>query len=265
MKERDIIIKKLRDDLTNTTTDKNNVTQTVRDLEEMLKSKTRTLDQREVTINRLEGDIVKFKSELAELKAATDGEVSNFNNNSEGNNDSTILGVGNSGGNDLNKLKEELEAAHEELKHLRNDKEKLEAQLRQSKDTLEKSQAAFATREASLEKSSEMMQAELDENSIDNLQKKCEKLENELADEKLKHMGMDAVSEPATTATLRKEFRKMMADLRTDQQKLLQRETEEKKKLENTVRNLKREKEAEKWERSTKSTQTGFVVSVLSG
>ncbi|CAG8455314.1 18661_t:CDS:2 [Rhizophagus irregularis] len=270
MKERDIIIKKTSD------------------LEEMLKSKTRTLDQREVTINRLEGDIVKFKSELAELKAATDGEVSNFNNNSEGNNDSTILGVGNSGGNDLNKLKEELEAAHEELKHLRNDKEKLEAQLRQSKDTLEKSQAAFATREASLEKSSEMMQAELDginkefdrltrnfidfdgerqklENSIDNLQKKCEKLENELADEKLKHMGMDAVSEPATTATLRKEFRKMMADLRTDQQKLLQRETEEKKKLENTVRNLKREKEAEKWERSTKSTQTGFVVSVLSG
>lgn len=284
LKERDIIIKKLRDDLTDTTTDKNNVSQTVKDLEEMLKSKTRTLDQREVTINRLESDIVKFKSELAELKAAADGEVSNFKNN----NDSTSLGVGNSGGNDLNKLKEELEAAHEELKHLRNDKEKLEAQLRQSKDTLEKSQAAFATREASLEKSSEMMQAELDginkefdrltrnfidfdgerqklENSIDNLQKKCEKLENELADEKLKSMGMDAISEPATTATLRKEFRKMMADLRSDQQKLLQRETEEKKRLENTVRNLKREKEAEKWERSTKSTQTGFVVSVLSG
>jgi len=143
-------------------------------------------------------------------------------------------------------------------------------------------------RESSLEKRSETMQAELDgilkefdrltrnfldfdserqklENSLDNLQKKCESLENELADEKLKNMGMDAVSEPSTTATLRKEFRKMMADLRVEQQKLLHRETEEKKKLENTVRNLKREKEAEKWERANKGTQTGFVVSVLSG
>jgi chromosome segregation ATPase len=284
LKERDIIINKLRSDLTNTATDKDNVTQTVRDLEEMLKSKTRTLDQREVTINRLESDIVKFKSELAILKAAADGETSSFKNKSE-ENDGKSLGVG---GNDLNKLKEELEAAHEELKHLRNDKEKLEAQLRQSKDTLAKAQAAFSMREESLEKRSETMQAELDgilkefdrltrnfldfdserqrlENSVDNLQKKCEKLENELADEKLKNMGMDAVSEPATTATLRKEFRKMMADLRDEQQKLLHRETEEKKKLENIVRNLKRDKEAERWERANKGTQTAFVVSVLSG
>ncbi|GBC05870.1 hypothetical protein RclHR1_06490005 [Rhizophagus clarus] len=283
LKERDIIIKKLRDDLTSTTTDKNNVSQTVKDLEEMLKSKTRTLDQREVTINRLESDIVKFKTELAELKAAADGETSKFNNNNEGND-----GVENSGRGDLNNLKEELEAAHEELKNLRNDKEKLEAQLRQSRDTLEKAQEAFSMREASLEKRSETMQTELDgilkefdrltrnfldfdserqklENSVDNLQKKCEKLENELADEKLKNMGIDAISEPATTATLRKEFRKMMADLRVEQQKLLHRETEEKKKLENIVRNLKREKEAEKWERANKGTQTGFVVSVLSG
>ncbi|RIA91001.1 Up-regulated during septation-domain-containing protein [Glomus cerebriforme] len=277
LKERDIVITKLRNDLTNTVTEKDNVSQTVRDLEEMLKSKTRTLDQREVTINRLESDIVRYKSELAELKAATDGER-RFNDNSGGNS-----GVG-----DTNNLKKELEAAHEELKHLRNVKDKLEAQLRQSKDALEKTKSSFSEREAALEKSSETTQAELDgilkefdrltrnfldfdserqklQNALDNLQRKCEKLENELADEKLKNMGMDAVSEPTTTATLRKEFRKMMADLRDEQQKLLHREMEEKKKLENTVRNLKREKEAEKWERANKGTQTRFVVSVSSG
>ncbi|CAG8776829.1 13696_t:CDS:1, partial [Acaulospora morrowiae] len=101
---------------------------------------------------------------------------------------------------------------------------------------------------------------------IDELQLKCEKLDNELADEKIKHLGMDAVnSEPATTVTLRKEFRKMMADLRSDNQKLLHREMDEKKKLETAVRNLKREKEAEKWERVNKGTQTRFVISVGSG
>src|SRR4051794_32340695 len=201
LKERDFIITKLRTDLTDTVTEKDNVSQTVRDLEEMLKSKSRNLDQREVTINQLENDIVRYKSELAELKAATDGE-SRFNHNSNG------INLG-SGGNDPNKLKEELEAIHEELKHLRGVKEKLEMQLKESKDILEKAQVAFSEREAALEKRSETMQTELDgilkefdrltrtfldfdserqklENSLDNVQKKCEKLENELADERLK-------------------------------------------------------------------------------
>jgi len=150
---------------------------------------------------------------------------------------------------------------------------------------LEKAQKAFSEREEALEKRSEMMQTELDgilkefdrltrnfldfdserqklENSLDKLQKKCENLENELADEKIKHLGLDAANEPTTTATLRKEFRKMMADSKDEHQRMLHREIEEKKKLESTVRNLKREKEAEKWERANKGTQTRFVVSV---
>ncbi|CAG8744442.1 15710_t:CDS:1, partial [Funneliformis caledonium] len=265
LKERDVVITKLRNDLTNTVSEKDMISQTVRDLEGMLKSKSRTLDQREVSINRLESDIVKYKSELAELKAVTDD--------------------GSSGGNNPNSLKAELEAAHEELKHLRNVKEKLEAQLKQTKNTLEKAQMAFSEREEALEKRSEIMQAELDgilkefdrltrnfldfdgerqklENSLDKLQKKCENLENELADEKIKNLGMEAGNEPTTTATLRKEFRKMMAESKDEQQKALHREMEEKKKLENAVRNLKREREAEKWEKTNKGTQTRFVVSV---
>ncbi|CAI2180059.1 6003_t:CDS:2 [Funneliformis geosporum] len=265
LKERDVVITKLRNDLTNTVSEKDMVSQTVKDLEEMLKSKSRTLDQREVTINRLESDIVKYKSELAELKAVTDD--------------------GSSGGSNPNSLKAELEAAHEELRHLRNVKEKLEAQLKQTKNTLEKAQVAFSEREEALEKRSEIMQAELDgilkefdrltrnfldfdgerqklENSLDKLQKKCENLENELADEKIKNLGMDAINEPTTTSTLRKEFRKMMAESKDEQQKALHREMEEKKKLESAVRNLKREREAEKWERTNKGTQTRFVISV---
>ncbi|CAG8845895.1 32969_t:CDS:1, partial [Racocetra persica] len=56
----------------------------------------------------------------------------------------------------------------------------------------------------------------------------------------------------------------MMADSREEHIKSLRRETEEKKKLENTVRNLKREKEAVKWEKINKGTQTRFTVSVES-
>lgn len=67
------------------------------------------------------------------------------------------------------------------------------------------------------------------ENSLDKLQKKCENLENELADEKIKNLGMEAGNEPTTTATLRKEFRKMMAESKDEQQKALHREMEERK------------------------------------
>ncbi|CAG8486021.1 12790_t:CDS:2 [Acaulospora morrowiae] len=271
IKERDFTITKLRNDLLNVGNEKEKVSQVVVDLENMLKSKSRTLDQREVTINKLEGEIVKYKSELAELKSRADVVSSRFDR----------LGdqTSSDGGGE----------PQEEIRLLRSANEKLELQVKKLKETLADAQRQFSMREEAFEKRSEIMQNELDgilkefdrltknfidfdaerqklQVHIDELQLKCEKLDNELADEKIKHLGMDAAnSEPATTVTLRKEFRKMMADLRSDNQKLLHREMDEKKKLETTVRNLKREKEAEKWERVNKGTQTRFVISVGSG
>src|SRR6185369_2880374 len=73
LKERDNLITRLHSDIDIATVEKNKCEQTVKELEEMLRAKSRTIDQREVTINRLESDIVNFKMELAELKAVTDG------------------------------------------------------------------------------------------------------------------------------------------------------------------------------------------------
>ncbi|KAF0403426.1 involucrin repeat protein [Gigaspora margarita] len=271
IKERDAIISKIRSDLSHITTEKENLAQVVKDLEDMLKSKSRTLDQREVTISRLEGDVVRLKSELAELKAATDG-ISDFNQfNTDGRNSRTWSQVD----------------EKQELIQLRSIKAKLEQQVKKLKENLVTAQKQFSEREEALEKRSETNQNELDgilrefdrltrnfidfdaerqklQKNIDQLQSKREALENELADEKIKHLGMDG-NEPITTTTLRKEFRKMMADSREEHSKLLRRETEEKKKLEATVRNLKREKEAEKWEKANKGTQTRFTISIGSG
>ncbi|CAG8701207.1 283_t:CDS:1, partial [Gigaspora rosea] len=271
IKERDAIISKIRSDLSHLTTEKENLAQVVKDLEDMLKSKSRTLDQREVTISRLEGDVVRLKSELAELKAATDG-ISDFNQfSTDGRNSRNWSQVD----------------EKQELIQLRSAKAKLEQQVKKLKENLVTAQKQFSEREEALEKRSETNQNELDgilrefdrltrnfidfdaerqklQKNIDQLQSKREALENELADEKIKHLGMDG-NEPITTTTLRKEFRKMMADSREEHSKLLRRETEEKKKLEATVRNLKREKEAVRWEKANKGTQTRFTISIGSG
>ncbi|CAG8453877.1 15014_t:CDS:2 [Acaulospora colombiana] len=279
IKERDFTITKLRNDLRGVTTEKENASQMITDLENMLKSKSRTLDQREVTINKLEGEIETHKVKLAELKATTNLVSSRINKFGDD---------ASSDGRDEG-LRSQVNETNEEIQRLRSLNENLELQVKKLKESLAEAQKQFSMREESMEKRSEIMQNELDgilrefdrltknfidfdterqklQAHIDELQLKCEKLENELADEKIKHLGMDtANSEPTTTVTLRKEFRKMMADLRSDNQKLLHREIDEKKKLEAAVRNLKREREAEKWERVNKGTQTRFVISVGSG
>jgi len=274
--ERDAIISRLRQDVTNISSERDKASQVVKELEEMLSTKSRTLDRREVTINHLESDIVRFKTELAELKAATDG-LARFNRlNADG---------------ESAKLKAQFEEAEAEITHLRSVRENLEAekssllqQIRRLDDILAVAQNQFALREQKFEQCSERLQTEYDgilrefdrltknfidfdgerqklEGAVDVLQKNCERFENELADERIKHLGIVGKDLP-TTSTLRKEFRKMMADLRSEQQALLHREREEKKKLENVVRTLKRDKEAERWERSNKGTQTRFVVAV---
>ncbi|CAJ0638160.1 1138_t:CDS:2 [Entrophospora sp. SA101] len=259
LKERDAVITKLRKDFKAVSTEKDNLLQTVNELNLMLKSKSRTLDQREVTINNLESEVVKLKSDLeARIELS---KANKYNNRS-----------GDTSENDAKQLKIQLDAAHEELKNLRAAKEDLEAQL---KDALEKSNAGIQNELDGLLKEFDRLtrnfmdfdtERQKLEKQIDTLQRKCEQLENGLADERIKHIGLDSNNnEPTTTTALRKEFRKMMADLRSEQQKQISKEQEERKKSEDMIRNLKREKEAEKWERVNQGTQTKFVVEMISG
>ncbi|CAG8448757.1 7438_t:CDS:2 [Ambispora gerdemannii] len=279
LKERDGVITRLRSDYNNAITEKNNSAQTVKELEEMLSSKSRTLDQREVTINRLEADIVQLKMELAELKTASDGLKGKK---------ATAAMFGNAlNSNEINSLRSQLDAAHEEINNLRSANLDLQLKVEHLSKNMATVQSRFSAREEALENRSDMLQNELDgisleferltknfldfdternklQATIDKLNRQCEKLDDALADERIKNLGNNP-KEPLNTAGLRKEFRTMMSNLRSEHAKALQRENEEKRLLDNLVRSLRREKEAEKWVKVNKSTQTRFVVSVKSG
>ncbi|RHZ51597.1 hypothetical protein Glove_476g10 [Diversispora epigaea] len=277
IKERDFTISKLRKDLQNVNTEKDNISQVVKDLEDMLKTKSRTLDQREGTIYKLEGEVVKHKSDLEEFKMS-----SRYNK---------IGGGGGSGGETVSsseveeKLRAQLDESLEEVKQLKLTKEDLELKIQKLDETIAIAQHEFSIREKSLESGSDALNKELDaalrefdrltknfmdfdveriklQSNIDKLQKKCEQLENELSDEKINHIGNGSNSGNASTVALRKEFRKMIGDLKIEHKKELEHEIEEKKKLEAMLRNHKREKEAKKWDTDTKGTQTRCVISV---
>ncbi|KAG9296867.1 hypothetical protein G9A89_006822 [Geosiphon pyriformis] len=278
LKEKDGLISNLRSVLETITTERDNAKITLQELEEMLRSKSRTLDQREVTISKLEGDIVNFKVELAELKTASDVREKKTPSIRSSSSNSTP------NSSEVTAIKAQFDNAHEELSALRKEKQELEAELQQLKEAFRNAQLQFSTREEALENRTDVIQNELDgilrefdrltrnfldfdserhklQANMDKLSKHCEQLENELSDERIKNLGSEN-KEPVTTATLRKEFRHMMADLRADHAKAMQREMEEKKKLENLARNLRREKEAEKFEKANKGTQTALVISV---
>ncbi|KAG0644378.1 Up-regulated during septation-domain-containing protein [Tuber brumale] len=132
--------------------------------------------------------------------------------------------------------------------------------------------------DSNLEKRCELLQSELDgmladfenltkqaiefenermklETLIDGLRTKCENLETNLADERVRWLGFrtpndgklggrhtgDVPGENTSTTVLRNEFKKMMRDMRAEQTKALRAEQDERRRLEGIVRGLKKE------------------------
>ncbi|KAI9845992.1 MAG: hypothetical protein M1837_004398 [Sclerophora amabilis] len=88
------------------------------------------------------------------------------------------------------------------------------------------------------------------ENIVDGLRDRCESLESQLSEERVKWLGMRSPGpggkdggqvDSTSTATLKNEFKKMMRDTRAENTKVLRAEQEERRKLENLVRTLKKE------------------------
>ncbi|KAI9673202.1 MAG: hypothetical protein M1817_003065 [Caeruleum heppii] len=89
------------------------------------------------------------------------------------------------------------------------------------------------------------------ENSIDRLRDRCEAVEAQLSEERVKWMGVKSPGESgkgdhgpvqSTSATvLKNEFKKMMRDTRAENVKALRAEQEERRRLEAIVRSLKKE------------------------
>lgn len=152
-------------------------------------------------------------------------------------------------------------------------------QLKMDRTALEKLQVAFSEKEAAWIESSTAMEANFEgilkefdrltgtamefeadkqkyERRIEQLTQEVRMLESSLNAEKQKNLGQ--ANDTPTTASLRKEFRKMITDMKADHQRTLDREIEEKKRLEKQLKDLKHEREMSRYERTNKGVQTLF-------
>lgn len=99
------------------------------------------------------------------------------------------------------------------------------------------------------------------EQRIEELTRRMQQLEAELTEERISKLGLDT-NEGPTTASLRKEFRKLVSDLKADHQRILDRETSEKKSIESKLRDMKHEREMARYERVNKGVQTHFIAGI---
>ena len=166
----------------------------------------------------------------------------------------------------------------EEMKELR-----LQKPLPRAKnEEVEKAQKAFTEREqawlaqsASMEADFEGIMKEFDrltvaamdfetdrmkyEQRIDQLKRDLERVEGELTEARIDKLGYGDKEGP-TTASLRKEFRQLVSNLKSDHQRLNERQADERKQLENRLKDLKHELETNRYERVNRGVQTNFVV-----
>ncbi|KAG0167869.1 hypothetical protein DFQ28_002734 [Apophysomyces sp. BC1034] len=95
------------------------------------------------------------------------------------------------------------------------------------------------------------------ERRIDQLVKTNQHLEAELVNERVNHLGNS--SDTPTTASLRKEFRALISDLKDEKQRLLAKEASEKKQLENIIKDMKHERDMARYDRINKGVQTPLI------
>ncbi|KAI9741220.1 MAG: hypothetical protein M1834_002936 [Cirrosporium novae-zelandiae] len=87
------------------------------------------------------------------------------------------------------------------------------------------------------------------EHTIDGLKDRCEALEGQLSDEKVRWLGVkspgaqvrEGTIESTSTMVLKNEFKKMMRETRAENMKALRAEQDERRKLEAVIRNLRKE------------------------
>ncbi|KAI9319089.1 Up-regulated during septation-domain-containing protein [Dichotomocladium elegans] len=205
--------------------DNEKMTSICKDLEDLIRDKSRIIDARDVRINQLEQELVEAqqRNNAAETKSNNNAEIA-------------------------------------ELQRAFTEREK--AWLDQS--------AAMETNFEGIMKEFDRltisaMEFETDrmkyEQRIDRLTRDIQALEAELTEKKINELGHDTAEGP-TTASLRKEFRKLVSDLKADHQRVLDRETKEKRSLEGRLRDMKHEREMARYERVNRGVQTYFIPDV---
>ncbi|KAG5513317.1 hypothetical protein PMAC_001380 [Pneumocystis sp. 'macacae'] len=224
-------------------------------------------------IRNLENDVVKLSTEITILKAEIDTIYSSKQQKEKiptvieqtKNNEIFIKNLDND---------EETEARSKSInKDIKPSKSLKEIQENKLIEIIDKNKT-ISEKEINLEKRCQLLQSELNEmlndfeqitrnmldfesertrleNTIDTLKEKCEELESQLSDKKIQWLGKENLSpeklnikehdEAMSIELLRKEFRKMVQEIREEHSKKMKAELEERRKIENTLRQLKKD------------------------
>jgi chromosome segregation ATPase len=185
---------------------------------------------------------------------------------------------------EMRRLKAEIEELHRNREMLETELGISQKQLREAQDGLLTAQSQFTVRESALLLQSSSIEADFEaifkeyerltrnitdfaserqayDERIQELLQYKNKIQTELADEKVRCLQMG--TESNSTQTLRREFRKLMSDVKAENVRELERAEEERKKLESTLRNIRREEEKRRWEKQSTGVQTNFVFEAI--
>ncbi|KAJ9394679.1 hypothetical protein DTO282F9_8405 [Paecilomyces variotii] len=221
-----------------------------------VKEATEARSQAEERVTRLEGemreletDIVRAQTELTVVKAELDGAYGTRAERAAAvaANPAIQKEIDELNLRNIN-LSEELAAlkAEQSSKHAAGN-----SGLQQRVQTLENELRETIEDYEAMTKASIEFEKERDklESVIDSLRDRCENLESQLNDERIKWMGIkspipltpNGPAETTSTMVLKNEFKKMMRDTRAENLKLLKAEQEERRKLEALVRTLRKD------------------------
>ncbi|CCJ30882.1 unnamed protein product [Pneumocystis jirovecii] len=226
------------------------------------------------TIKSLENDVIKLSTEITILKAEIDTIY-----NSKQQKEKTPIIIQQTKENDAYIEKSEKESKEIELKNKSmNENIKISESLKEIQENkliemIDKNRI-ISEKEINLEKRCQLLQSELNEmlndfeqitrnmldfesertrleNTIDTLKEKCEELEGQLSDKKIQWLGKENLSpeklnikehdEAMSIELLRKEFRKIVHEIREEHSRKMKAELEERRKIENTLRQLKKD------------------------
>ncbi|EMR08188.1 hypothetical protein PNEG_03359 [Pneumocystis murina B123] len=208
------------------------------------------------TIRNLENDIVKLSTEITILKT----EIDTIYNSKQQEMEKTVI---------TQQFENENNSINQETKISESSKSTQENKLLE----ITEKNKMMSEKEINLEKRCQLLQSELNgmlndfeqitrnmldfeserthlENTIDTLKEKCEELEGQLSDKKIQWLGKENLSpeksntehnEAMNIALLRKEFRKMVQEIREEHSKKMKAELEERRKIENALRQLKKD------------------------
>ncbi|KAI4267514.1 MAG: hypothetical protein L6R38_008227 [Xanthoria sp. 2 TBL-2021] len=219
-------------------------------LRQQIDDKTREAQKAHEEIQSLEGEMVRLHTELTVAKAELDGAYGTRAQRA------AEMAANPAVQKEIEELNERHAGLAEELASLRSRHHSTESEKAQSGGrikTLEQELSETIAEFESMTKASIEFEKEREalEAMVDRMRDRSEELENQLAEEKLKWMGVKSPmaagnrdsSVPGSTSAnvLKNEFRKMMREMRAENMKALRLEQEERRKLEGMIRTLKKD------------------------